>query len=377
VRGAAISDLHLGYRGAGRIIAGRNAREQDVERAWVAAVDRIVAEQPDLVTIAGDCFHSVRPSFHAVRAWQDGIRRIVRETSAYVVVIGGNHEQPRTAETLSPNVTVAGERRVYVVDSPQRLDLTLANDEEVSVHCFPFTALSAERVYRAEPNPDADVNVLLIHAAVRTSAVRDALPRMYAGETAFDVGGEADRWDVIACGDYHEYTRLHPEHLAFYSGSIERTSSDVWGERAPKGVVLYDTERPDLMRLQPIPTRAMIDLSLAELTGERASAEAVNEALAMLSGMDELADAPLMRLKVDGFPRGERDAIDWRVVEALKSRCTHFLLDLRLEDREARDLGDRRQRVGRSLADEASDFLADESDAVRDLALEYLAGTGA
>lgn len=369
MRYAALSDLHLGYRGNGRMVAGRNQRELDVEAAWYEAVQRIMAEKPDLCLIAGDCFHSVRPSFHAVRAFQDGVHAMWEE-GIDVVIIGGNHESPRTVETLTPNVVARP--NAYVLTKPEQILIQTRGREMVAVSCLPFVGLGEEQVYNVEPNPVADVNVLLIHAAVQTSAVAGALPPVYGGAAAYDVGREAERWDVIACGDFHEFRRLHPTRAAFYSGSIERTSSNIWQEHAPKGFVLGDTSTGAIEFVE-IPTRPMADYDLGDFDlPPGAGAEDVNQCLARMLDPDFPYTDALVRFKVDSFPRGERDAIDWRLVDCLKEKHVHFLLDLRVAEREALDLGDRRERTSRTLADEASDFFAEDDEAVRAAAFGFL-----
>lgn len=376
MRYAALSDLHLGFRGMGRTVNGRNQREVDVETAWAAAVQKIVELRPDLVTIAGDVFHSVRPSFHAVRAFQSGVR-VLTEEGIHVVIITGNHEGPRTAETLTPNVVV--ESLAHVVTRPEHRVLCLDSGEEVAVACLPFVALGEERRYSVEPLAAADVNLLLIHAAVRSSARPGALPPMYGGAAAYDVA-RAEGFDVVACGDYHEFTVLNgyplmadevnwsaPEEggpLAFYSGSIERTSSNIWQEEHPKGFVLGDTDART-MEFVEIPTREMVNI-----TANHGSTDALNDFLAEL--LEYGSRDALVRLRVDGFPRGEREAIDWSLVAALKEAHVLFHLDLRMEERGERDLGDRRERQGRTLADEAGDFFEEDDEAVREAAFGYL-----
>lgn len=395
MKGAAISDLHLGFRGAGRTVAGRNQREMDVERAWFAAVDLICEAQPDLITVAGDVFHTVRPNFHAVKAWQDGIRKLNEETQAHIVVIGGNHETPKTAETLTPNI-VAADLADIITGPCRRGYLAHSTNEWVAIHCLPFVAVGQEGIYALEPDAEADLNIMVIHAAVRSSARPGALPAMYGGAAAYDVS-RAEGFDVVCCGDYHEFTvlsapqdgrmgaydwreirdpedpRWHASPLAFYSGSIERTSSNVWQEDAPKGVVLYDTAART-MEFREVPTRPVRDYVLnATFFDPRGpySAADVNDTLASILTAPESADA-LVRLRVNDFPRGERDAIDWAAVAALKERCVHFHLDLRYAEWDIRDLGDRRERAARTLADDAQDFFAEDEPAVLEAAFSYL-----
>lgn len=384
MRGVATADLHLGFAGAGRLINGRNARELDVEAAWSRVVDNIIEADPDLVTIAGDIFHHPRVTMHAVKAFRDGILRIVRETRAFVIIEQGNHDAARTAGAMSPICIPDDYERVFVVLEPTRIPLTIERTgEKVSVACFPFVALGTQVAYKVEPDPDADVNVLLVHAAVKGSD-DDALPYFYGGAGALDIGREADRWDVVAVGDFHEFRLLHPTRLAFYSGSIERTSSDIWKEKAEKGVVVYDTANGD-MRLLTHVTRPVIDRALNDFDEDQgdyiitsgSGAVGVNFCLARLltanpDEFDESVEDAIVRLVVPDFPRAEKESIDWNLVRELKQRALHFQLDLRFAKRVEDEVRDRRTGGARTLADEAAAFFADQRPEVRDLALRYL-----
>ena len=42
------------------------------------------------------------------------------------------------------------------------------------------------------------------------------------------------RWDYIALGHYHVYRRIAPNQ--FYSGSLDYTSTNTWGERVEEGL---------------------------------------------------------------------------------------------------------------------------------------------
>jgi DNA repair exonuclease SbcCD nuclease subunit len=76
------------------------------------------------------------------------------------------------------------------------------------------------------------------------------LPRREAGELKLsDLG--CDRWSYVALGHYHVYHKYAPN--AYYSGALEYTSTNIWGEAeeaitkqipgtSGKGLIEHDLE---------------------------------------------------------------------------------------------------------------------------------------
>src|SRR6476660_6314101 len=118
VKLAHIADPHLGARQYHRLTpSGINQREADVAQAFRAAVDGVIAARPDVVVVAGDLFHTVRPTNAAiVFAFRQFQRLREALPDAPVVLIAGNHDTPRSSETgsilglfVELGVTVASE----------------------------------------------------------------------------------------------------------------------------------------------------------------------------------------------------------------------------------------------------------------------------
>ena len=62
-----LADLHLGYRQYQRLTPGGiNQREADVAASFQRALDKVIELRPDVVMLAGDIFHNVRPTNPAI-----------------------------------------------------------------------------------------------------------------------------------------------------------------------------------------------------------------------------------------------------------------------------------------------------------------------
>ena len=93
-----LSDLHLGYRQYQRLTPGGiNQREADVAATFRTAIDRVIALRPDAIVVAGDVFHSVRPTNQAIlHAFLQFSRLRQSLPDAAIVLVAGNHDVPRT-----------------------------------------------------------------------------------------------------------------------------------------------------------------------------------------------------------------------------------------------------------------------------------------
>src|SRR3954467_13852030 len=96
-----LSDLHLGYRQYQRLTPGGiNQREADVAATFRASIDRVIELAPELVVIAGDVFHTVRPTNQAIlHAFMQFARLVRALPAAEIVLVAGNHDTPRSSES--------------------------------------------------------------------------------------------------------------------------------------------------------------------------------------------------------------------------------------------------------------------------------------
>jgi DNA repair exonuclease SbcCD nuclease subunit len=327
-----LSDLHLGYRQYQRLTPGGiNQREADVAYAFRRAVEKTIALAPDLVVVAGDVFHNVRPTNPAIlQAFQQFTRLRTALPGADVVMVAGNHDTPKTAET-GCILRLFKELGVHVVDgAPERLAFPEKNLSVLAVPDVP----GAANAIALTPDPAARYNVLLLHGEVEgmLPPYAAAIDRASTEITKEQLG--AEQWSYVALGHYHVYREVDPN--AFYSGSIEYTSANAWGELVEerqaglpgKGIIERDLDtgahtfhhlppsRP-LLDLKPVVARGMTAADLDAAIKER------------VESVDGGIDEKIVRLVVRDVPRHVTRELDHKALREYKRRALHFHLDTR------------------------------------------------
>lgn len=325
-----LSDLHLGYRQYHRTTTGGlNQREADVALAFKKTMDAVIDLRPDVIVIGGDVFHSVRPTTPAILHAYKQFSRL-RETlpDTIVVMIAGNHDTPRTTETghIIRLFTTLG---ITVVDSaPKRL---VFRDGELSILAVP-SQIKPRPAF--DPDPAARHNVLLIHDAVEGVVKRfGPLAELGYGDLTVEELN-ASRWDYVALGHYHVYHRVAPN--AYYSGSLEYTSTNVWGEIDDqieknvrgKGFIEHDLATGAHKFHEVSLARRVVDLPAIQ--GASLSAAELSEAIAFaVESSPEGIENKIVRLVVRDVPRHVLRDIDHRKIREFKRSALHFLLDVR------------------------------------------------
>jgi hypothetical protein len=327
-----ISDLHLGYRQYQRLTpAGINQREADVASAFRRAIDRIIELHPDVILVAGDVFHSVRPSNPAIlHAFQQFSRLVSALPDATIVMVSGNHDTPRSTET-GWIVRLFSQLGISVVDGEPRHIPVPAKD--LNVLAVPHVLHHV----KMDPDPAFGCNVLLIHTRLRgVTPGHDASDDRPIWEIdAADLN--APLWSYVALGHYHVFREVLPN--AFYSGSIEYTSNNPWGELreeaamriSGKGFIEYDTDT-GVHTFHAIPlSRSLVDLTWLNARGK--TAIEIDEMIrASVDSCPGGIDDKVVRLVLRDVPRHIARELDHTAIRGYKRRALHFLLDTRRPD---------------------------------------------
>lgn len=325
-----LSDLHLGYRQYQRQTpSGINQREADVAAAFRKAIRMTIDLQPDLVLIGGDIFHNVRPTNPAIlHAFMEFSRLVEMLPECDIIMIAGNHDLPRTSETgfILPLFKSLGIR--VVTNESTRISL---KGGEVSVLAIPY-GIRPRPSY--DPDPSARHNILFTHDEVEGVVQKfGTLAERAVGDlTLQELSPE--RWSYVALGHYHVCHSVAPN--AYYSGSLEYTSTNIWGEAYEevekrvdgKGFIEHDLETGKHTFHHIEPQRRVInlpELSAVGLTAEALSV-AINESVNSCKGGIE---DQIVRLVVRDVPRHVLRDLDHKAIREYKRRALHFQLDAR------------------------------------------------
>jgi exonuclease SbcD len=332
VKLAHLADLHLGFRQYDRQTArGGNQREADVAEAFRRAVDDLLGQRPDLILLAGDIFHSVRPTNPAILFLFQQLHRLrggLPDTP--IVVIAGEHDTPRSAETGTILRLYEALRVEIVVDQARYLTFPKL---DCSVLAAPHQAVLQSERPALRPQRGTTFNVLLLHGQ---------LPGLGEQRGTMEYGGAAlderelgpAQWDYVALGHYHVAQQVALN--AWYAGSVEYVAPNPWGQlqdeaergRVGKGYLLVDLPGARVTFRPIAPVRRHIELPAIDGTG--LTPKQLDERIAAAVAASQPAiDDHIVRLLAWDVSRATARDLDHAAIRGYKARALHFQLDLR------------------------------------------------
>ena len=329
---AHLADLHLGFRQYDRQTPrGGNQRETDVADAFRRAVDDLLEQRPDLILVAGDVFHSVRPTNPAILFLFQQLHRLrTGLPDAPIVMIAGEHDTPRSAETgtilrlyEALGVEVVVEQARYLTFS--KLDC--------SVLAVPHQALMQPERPALRPERGTTLNVLLAHGH---------LPGMGEPRGTMEYGGAPlqledlapAQWDYVAMGHYHVAHQV--EANAWYAGSIEYVAPNPWGQTQDeeeygihgKGYLLAHLPAARVEFRRVAAARRHIDLP--SIDGKGLTPRELDERIAAhVTAAKPAIDGQIVRQLVFDVARATARDLDHAAIRGYKARALHYQLDLR------------------------------------------------
>ncbi|MEN9845892.1 MAG: hypothetical protein RIS36_1039 [Pseudomonadota bacterium] len=315
-----MADVHLGYRRYNKISkSGLNQRELDINVAFQEAITRIISLKPDVTIIAGDLFHAVRPSNSIVTFCFRQLRRLARGTQAPVVIVAGNHETPKRADTGSVLQLFSEIENVYVAESG--FEVFTFRDKSLAVSCLPHTALLELDTVTLRADDTCAHNILVVHGQVNERWISD-----FGGAEVELKALAPHEWDYIALGHVHIH---RPVALnAAYSGALEHTANNIWSEASigkgflevllPGGKRTFHplTSPREVAVLEPLEVEGAEPADVMELIRDR------------LESIPGGMDGKIVRLEVRGITRETYRHLDHKELRVLRARPLHLSLDI-------------------------------------------------
>jgi predicted phosphodiesterase len=322
MRIAHLADLHLGYRQFNRLApSGINQREQDVANTFSRVIDAVIAEAPELVVVAGDVFDHSHPSNPATVHAFNGFAKLRKALpSAEIIIVAGNHDAPPTSDAGCMLQLFRG-LRMHIVE--RAAEIIALPHLDVEVLAVPDVVGIDRPVLR--PTTTRRHKVLLLHGEIA-----GMLP--VRGSHDIDVHAlHADAWDVVCLGHWHVAREVAPR--CWYSGSIDYTSTNPWGELEEqqargvqgKGFLVHDLTTRHT-RFVPLPaSRRYLDLGPIDCA-TRSAAE-IDEAIQTECGfeLDPIDDA-VVRVVLANCPRHRLRELDQAALKQLRARALHLQL---------------------------------------------------
>jgi exonuclease SbcD len=334
VKLAHLADLHLGFRQFDRQTPrGGNQREVDVAEAFRRAVDDLLVQRPDLIVLAGDIFHSVRPTNPAILFFFQQMQRIRSGLpDSPVVVIAGNHDTPRSVETGTILRLYEALGVEIATDRPRRI---VFPQLDCAVLAVPHQALMQpdRPALRPEPGGGPRFNVLITHGTWAGLGEQRGTME-YGGAPLLREDIAPAQWDYVALGHYHVTHQVEPN--VWYAGSLDYVSPNPWGQlqderergRAGKGYLLVHLPGARVEHRPVAPPRRFVELPMIEGAG-RTAKELDEEIARTIAAAKPSIDDQVVRLLIWNVARGTARDLDHAALRGYKARALNFQLDLR------------------------------------------------
>lgn len=357
---------------------GINQREHDVAQTFRQALNKIIELAPELVLVAGDVFHQVRPTNTAIVLAYVEFARLRRELpDTEIVMIAGNHDTPRSSELVCI-LRLFRSLGVHVVES--NADALEFPELDATVLAVPSSAFGRQKLV---PTGAGRWNVLLMHGPVEGEIGPYSPPTGIPRQELSQRDLNADQWDYIALGEYHTFRKIAPNQ--FYSGATDYTGNNVWGEKIEeslvhvpgKGLIEFDLDTGSHVFHTLVPSRVFMDLPPIRARGK--TAEEINsEIRETVDGCPGGIDDTVVRLVVHDIPRHIARQLDQKLLRDYRQRALHFQFDPRRPE-QFRTMGHGAPGRRPSLMDVVRDKLRErvvppdvDRDALVELGVHYL-----
>lgn len=312
---AVLGDAHVGRSVYPVASQGVNVRERDFERSFVAAVDLMIDQNPDLILFLGDIFDFPRPSFRSFRLVQKVFFNI-HKSGIPLIAISGNHDTPRLGGTESPYAALHDVFPDFGLIYRQQYEYVDLGD--VRIHGIPQMMSEAETVdalEEASRNKSFErINLVITHPRVRQ------LAPSYADINEINLDAESIGGDFALLGHYHFHARVRDN--MWYVGSTD-TFSFADNPELDKGIAIFDTARGEFTHIALDGRRPLFDLGMKRVIGLGS-----NEIEQIITDeVEKMPQGSVVRLRLDGVDPGAYRLIDQSKIKDVSRHLLFFKIE--------------------------------------------------
>jgi len=362
--------LHTGDWHVGKTLRGRS--RADEHRAVLNEIAEIARDQKvDIALVAGDLFDSASPTPESEEIVYYALLELARVTE-WVVVISGNHDNPRRLAAVEPLMRLTNIRVLPVLARPEdggvitlqtkvggariamlpflSQRLIVKADDLMMKDAFEHVGSYAERATRiiqslcAEKAPPQTVDLLLAHAMVHGGVMGGGERQAHTiFEYSIPTTAFPSSLHYAALGHLHRAQKLPGACPIWYSGSPLQL--DFGETRDDKSVNIVDAEPGTPASVETVPLSAGRRLRHVKTTMDKL--------------IEVAADAgdDFLRVEIDAPPApGLADQVRQRLPNAIDVQVTHRSATVD-DDSDARPV-----RIGRSPRELFYEYLADRGE---------------
>lgn len=312
---AALGDAHVGRSVYPISHEGINVRERDFEESFLAAIELMLGQNPDLILLLGDVFDFPRPSYRSFRVIQKGLF-VIRDSKVPLIAISGNHDTPRLNGTESPYGALHDVFPEFGL--VYRQEYEYFDIQDVRIHGIPQMLAQSdtlEALEQARSNKSSDhANLIITHPRVRQ------LAPSYADINEIELDAEVIEGDFALLGHYHFHARV--KENMWYVGSTD-TFTFADNPELAKGIATLDTNSGTFTHVPIEGQRPLVDLGIVNSIGH--GPKDIESTIAK-----ELSGTPrggIARLRLDGVDPGAFRLVDSSTIRELGGHLLHFRLE--------------------------------------------------
>jgi len=364
-----ISDTHLGYSAYRKITKeGINQREIDIYNAFKQFVEYSIKSKPDFIIHSGDLFDSVRPNNRAITF---AIKQIIRLSKKNIpfIVIAGNHEHPKLKETGHIFSIFDHIDNVYPIYNAKYETLNFnIESKKVLIHAVPQCELKTkfnEELKKISPDPNVDYNIFVSHGAVRGIQV---FSMNEFNELIIPSNILNNKFDYIALGHYHKYTKL--ANNAFYSGSIERLTFTDAPDK--KGFIENEFKNRNIQhKFIELKNRPMADPKPIKCSNLKLD-EVMKKIKATITNLDPKEKT--FRITLDEIPAHIFRSLDYSEIRKISDEAIHFEIKTNLikEDKTNTSSSPKLDALSNEFKQYLDSLEINEKEIILDLGIGYI-----